>query len=47
MTQGENTLTDEWTYTYKKLLKYDIDNNAYNFKITEDQVKGYKAPQYK
>ena len=38
--------SDEWTYTYKKLLKYDIDNNAYNFKITEDQVKGYKAPQY-
>ena len=38
--------SDEWTYTYKKLLKYDESNNAYNFKITEDQVKGYKAPQY-
>ncbi len=37
---------NEWTYTYKKLLKYDINNNAYTFQITEDQVPAYKEPHY-
>ncbi len=53
-TDGSNTVDgvnipaagNEWTYTYYKLLKYDVDNNAYTFKITEDRVTAYCEPQY-
>lgn len=36
----------DWTYTYRKLLKYDIGNAAYEFKIDEAKVNAYKDPRY-
>lgn len=47
---GENQFPvksdNTWTYTYKKLLKYNADNQPYIFKITETAVKAYQAPEY-
>ena len=42
---------DTWTYTYKKLLKYDASGNPYIFKITENtgsatHITAYKDPAY-
>lgn len=47
----DNSTANEWTFEYQKLLKYDADNNAYHFKITEtqdsnDHVNAYKPPRY-
>ena len=36
-----------WTYTYKKLLKFDKDNNPYVFRITETKANSeYLDPSY-
>ena len=37
---------NDWSYTYKKLLKYDENDSAYNFRIEEDKLNAYEAPQY-
>ncbi len=43
---------DDWTYTYTKLLKYDVKNLPYSFKVEETftspatSVTGYTAPKY-
>ena len=41
-----NNSSDEWTHTYKKLLKYNANNVAYTFEITEAQVVPYEVPHY-
>lgn len=41
-----NVGTNEWTYTYTKLLKCDVNNNNYEFEITEQKLKAYESPKY-
>ena len=36
----------EWLYRFENLPKYDLNGVAYTYAITEDQVEGYRAPEY-
>src|SRR5690625_7537398 len=37
----DNKDSDEWTYTFKDLEKYDEDGRTYNYWLEERTVKGY------
>ena len=36
----------EWLYSFDGLPKYDLNGGEYTYSITEDQVPGYRAPEY-
>lgn len=38
--------TDQWTFTFEKLLKYNASNAEYIFKVEENTVNAYQAPVF-